>query len=362
MKRKLRAAFTIVELLVVIGIIAMLIAILLPTLGMAQRAARTVKCASNLRTIMQGVHLYAAAYKGAFPGSPFTSGAHVRRAADAAAYRMAGVANNSTDANCVGVVSFWDWVSPIAKAFGYRFNEGATANDRRDRYIQFLQPSSIFMCPENTYLATAFGTNWGTLPAMSYTTSIDFMLRRNTTGTTSNAEVGQFVARPEWNLPSGYAPKMSKIGSPSKKAYLTEGTRFTQYGNPDFTYNSTVESVQMGGSHTDQRLFVAQGFQRSRHLPGYYGDLNASRVPGSGRYVQLSYRHGAARQDGPRDSYKMNIAFFDGHVETLAIPDTLDPNMHSPRGTVLHLNAAQVFPFTYQKYNRNLQTTNFIVQ
>lgn len=67
MTRTSRRGFTLVELLVVIGIIAVLISILLPTISRARRSAKTISGLSNLKQIGLGLRLYAQDYKDSMP-------------------------------------------------------------------------------------------------------------------------------------------------------------------------------------------------------------------------------------------------------------------------------------------------------
>ena len=67
---KLKTALTLVELLVVIGIIAVLMGVLVPSLATARAAARKVACLSNLSQIGLAIHSYAVEYEGSIPFGP----------------------------------------------------------------------------------------------------------------------------------------------------------------------------------------------------------------------------------------------------------------------------------------------------
>lgn len=106
--RRRMAGFTLVELLVVIGIIGLLISILMPALGKARRASQAVVCQSNMRQMGLGVRMYAEAYKGALPaaGDDGDSGSPILMP------------------DKLGWASDWLWMNAVSKyTFGKTYNQ-----------------------------------------------------------------------------------------------------------------------------------------------------------------------------------------------------------------------------------------------
>jgi prepilin-type N-terminal cleavage/methylation domain-containing protein len=113
--RTRRNAFTLVELLVVIGIIAILIAILLPALQAARRAAMTAKCSAALRELYHSTMLYVGDNRGFMPAARI--GRNGANPDPAEAYDIDGIVFRSDTESPGRVKMHGRWLNLIAKYF-----------------------------------------------------------------------------------------------------------------------------------------------------------------------------------------------------------------------------------------------------
>src|SRR5882757_3754241 len=81
-----RTAFTLLEILLVVGIIGIVMAILLPTLERVRHNGYKVKCAANLQQLSNALHIYTNDNHGSYPRTVYVAdGPYVKGTGTAAA-------------------------------------------------------------------------------------------------------------------------------------------------------------------------------------------------------------------------------------------------------------------------------------
>ncbi len=325
MYRKREIAFTLVELLVVVSIIALLISILLPSLQRARDQAKQVKCLAHQSGLAKAAISYTTEENDWIPGSPGTSGSQILRRNWGAA-NVVDLPRNAVQA--------WDWMGALA---GVQMSMKLPTN-RVERWKNLVEGS--FECPSNRFSAPSWEV---TDPEQTFPNQklISYNMMRNMLWWQDKDDAPSFSANPEVNshrtisdlsqLPTGYAPKLTRLGTPSEKVFISDGSRFTKLENEN-NLNSKVIldydanwKADFGGGFADGGPTVQSKYTRSFRLnePSKF----------------FAYRHrkgrktGAATQSKGDKSNGLVVSYWDGHGEWMTAAQSRLPDRWWPKGS-----------------------------
>ena len=308
-----RKGFTLVELLVVIGIIALLISILLPSLARAREAANTVKCASNLRSIGQGLMLYSTENRGLLPAAYVYTGMTIGAGGQLPIAGTNGYTHWSSFLYGQGVVAASAFQCPSLDKGGLpptnpsadnldSGQKNETAGIVDDQAPRMAYTINEGVCPRNKFVVGFQGTN------VAYQ-MINAGRVQNASGTIMATE---FVNN--WDIVSGGsraggAPIVCKSHRPVHGWVINESAADFDKAAMGSTARHVVRAdLEAGGA-----------FAADFNSPQSYAVNNAWKS--ATRMGWVGHNHGT----GAYEKRNTNFLYADGHVETKNLLETVNP-------------------------------------
>ena len=301
-----KKAFTLVELLVVIGIIAVLISILLPTLSAARRSANNAACLSNARQLTMAAMLFAHEHGGYLPTASDDRWAKMN---DPMRRKFAYRAESTHPDKVVVYDQYSSLIPYLGGKMGQTFINAAEAQ------------SKVFRCPADTALDMSppgyqiFNNVAGGYQPVSYGYNADIACLSDLSGVGRFGQGGDSIGVVWGPRGPGYSatigqPLQCKLGRVSKPA---EVLLFADCGSRD---------APSGGNYAldkSDSLYYTTNWMDLNAIPAVdHGKLSGIlKTPWlKGRIPML--RHGGKRKaDGTFVESRINVAFADGHAETV---------------------------------------------
>lgn len=293
-----RNAFTLLELLVVIGIIAVLIAILLPALAMAREAANRSACAANLHNWGVAAHNFAASNRGYFPAG-FIHGSY----------------------NPVP-----DFIEPVDRTKNY-YEMPGSSNIASTFWGTTEEYEQLFGADLKTW--ASYGLQLGNLPNIALSTASGSVIVLGNVIQIDSGGVRSSLVCPSSTSPLIMASYNGVVGSTLRNDYMYMGgytpTRLNYnvfYWVGDMNSQTVGAAVRVSDPDLPELVLAADDLVNNTYTDGTFGS------PG------YTTNHGlVGSPDAWRPRYQ-NILFGDGHVEGVGpehYPQTLSTTNYSVR-------------------------------